>query len=643
VTSTVSLPARIADAHADAGRQLANEALLRCWVRERAVPRPDTDTLVLWFDDVQVSALVLYWSATGLHRFGPPSRFPSRSGRHPDGSGAQVQVDEFLRPEDLAVLMTGNTNPGPGASADPALGASADPAPESSAPISAAQSLASRAAESASRIALHLEVRSSEPAPAVGGSAFLTAEQGLLAGHPFHPAAKSRDGLGAHDTIRFSPELRGSFQLDWFCADPELVAHDSSLGPSAPDLSAFLSSQTPDGGTLVPAHPWQARDLLNRPGVRGLIAAGRLRHLGPLGPEWHPTSSLRTVYRPDRPVMLKLSLGLNITNSKREHLRKELLRGVEAHRLFAGELGARLLAGQPAFRMLTDAAYLAVDGAPGLEVSFRHAPFQPSDYVFCIASLLDLGRGSLRAAAGPPTGSSAADPASSPGAGVPDGYPHELAAHIAAIAISEGRAISAVAADWFARYVINLITPLLWLDAEYGVTLEGHQQNTLVQLDAEGYPVTGWYRDNQGFYYRRSRIAELRALGRDDRLGVDSDSVVEDAVVTERLLYYVGVNNLFGMIGALGGCGAAAETELLGIARTLLAPLGGHEPVDLLLGALKLRCKANLATRAAGLDELVGSLADQSVYVEIDNPFARLPQAGSHRGPSQDPRFAAEV
>jgi siderophore synthetase component len=33
-----------------------------------------------------------------------------------------------------------------------------------------------------------------------------------------------------------------------------------------------------------------------------------------------------------------------------------------------------------------------------------------------------------------------------------------------------------------------------------------------------------------------------------------------------------------------------------------------------------LRCKANLLTRAAGLDELVGELATQSVYVEIPNP-----------------------
>jgi siderophore synthetase component len=44
--------------------------------------------------------------------------------------------------------------------------------------------------------------------------------------------------------------------------------------------------------------------------------------------------------------------------------------------------------------------------------------------------------------------------------------------------------------------------------------------------------------------------------------------------------------------------------------------------VDLLLNAQTLRCKANLRTRAQGLDELVGDLATQSVYVDIRNPFA---------------------
>src|SRR6185312_7857760 len=164
------------------------------------------------------------------------------------------------------------------------------------------------------------------------------------------------------------------------------------------------------------------------------------------------------------------------------------------------------------------------------------------------------------------------------------------------------------------------ILPMLWLDAELGVTLEGHQQNTLIQLDEHGFPGAGWYRDNQGFYYRASRIAELAQLAGEPELGQASSTIVADDVVTERLIYYVGINNLLGLVGALGCAGLADERELLGLAREQLAVLRGHRPTDLLTTAATLRCKGNLLTRAAGLDELVGELATQSVYVEIPNP-----------------------
>jgi siderophore synthetase component len=549
---------------AAAAARLGVESLLRCWIRERRVPRPAAADLVLEIGEATVTVPVRYWSATGWHRFG------------------QAATEQGpITPGELAGLM------------GLAGGAGAEAAAE----------LAGRATESAERVAAHLADRTANPAPpdqeasGVLTTPFLAAEQALLAGHPLHPTPKSRDGLAEP---AYSPELRGGFQLDWFSVDESLIAEDSELGPTAHDLCTFMSGMLPDDGVLVPVHPWQAADLLRRPSVKQLVEAGRLRHRGQAGPRWFATSSLRTVYRPESPVMLKLSLGLNITNSKRENLRKELLRGVEAHRLFAGTAGSRLLSAHPNFRMLTDAAYLAVDGVPGLDVSIRHSPFRPTDYVYCVAALTDLGRGAI----------------------APDGAVHELAAHIRGLAELSGRSAREVAEEWFARYVARLVIPMLWIDAELGVTLEGHQQNTLIQLDEQGYPGAGWYRDNQGFYYRESRIEQLAELAGDPELGRASDTIVPDDVVTERLLYYVGINNLFGVVGALGCAGLAEERDLLRIARDELSVLRGHRPTDLLLDAATLRCKANLLTRAAGLDELVGALATQSVYVEIPNPCA---------------------
>ena len=89
--------------------------------------------------------------------------------------------------------------------------------------------------------------------------------------------------------------------------------------------------------------------------------------------------------------------------------------------------------------------------------------------------------------------------------------------------------------------------------------MEAHRQNTLVTLDALGWPVGGWYRDNQGYYVSRSRGHVLRRRGQPRRAD-----------------------------------------------RRVRRPLG---------------CKANLLTRVDGLDELAGPVESQSVYVEIPNPF----------------------
>ncbi|NEE26808.1 iron transporter, partial [Streptomyces sp. SID7982] len=61
-----------------------------------------------------------------------------------------------------------------------------------------------------------------------------------------------------------------------------------------------------------------------------------------------------------------------------------------------------------------------------------------------------------------------------------------------------------VSAEWFRRYLHHVVRPVLWLDAHGGVALEAHQQNTLVLLDPDGWPVGGRYRDNQGYYFRDS-------------------------------------------------------------------------------------------------------------------------------------------
>lgn len=551
------------------------ESLLRCWTRESDLPRPDGDTLRVAFPASGTALLVPvhYWSATGAHRFGAPVLENAPAGA-PHADAATVAV--------LIGREGGQSGAG---------------------------DLVARVADSVRHTAVFIDQRRRNPADPAEADLFLTAEQSLLLGHPLHPTPKSREGLSESESRRYSPELHGSFPLHWFAVDRSLTATDSAWtegGPATADelLAPHAAGLSlPPGTVAVPVHPWQAADLLHRPQVRALADTGLLHDLGPHGEHWHPTSSIRTVHRPGAQVMLKLSLGVRITNSRRENLRKELHRGVEVHRLLSTGLAERWQREHPGFDIVRDPAWLAVDdpeGAPvmGLDVMLRHNPFGPGDDAACIAGLT----------------------AQRPRPGRP-GMRSRLAEVVSGLAARTGRGANAVSTEWFRRYLHHVVRPVLWLDAHGGVALEAHQQNTLVLLDPDGWPVGGRYRDNQGYYFRDSRRDELEQ--RLPGIGAVSDTFVSDPVTDERFAYYLGINNVLGLIGAFGAQRLADEQELLTVLRRFLtetAELGSPLPAYLLQNR-QLRCKANLLTRLHGLDELVGPVDTQSVYVTIANPL----------------------
>ncbi|MFJ2740148.1 IucA/IucC family protein [Streptomyces sp. NPDC087440] len=567
----------------------AVENLLRCWVRETGLPRPQGSTLRIPLSHTGTSLLVpvRYWSAAGWHRFGMPVLA--------SGPGHAPTVDAVT----LAALLGRETAPEASDSGDTAQSHPSEGA-----------DLVGRVADSVRRTADFLADRRADPGPRGGADLFLTAEQSLLLGHPTHPTPKSREGLSEAEARRYSPELRGSFPLHWMAVDRSVLAQDSAWTErgrtlQAEQLAARLAGdpRLPDGTVPLPLHPWQAREVALRPAVAALLDAGLLHDLGPRGDAWHPTSSVRTVHRPGTAAMLKLSLGVRITNSRRENLRKELHRGVEVHRLLRGGLAEQWHAAHPGFDIVRDPAWLAVDTpdgepVPGLDVVLRHNPFGPDDDAVCIAGLTA--------------------PRPWPGR---TGMHSRLADCVARLASRTGKPAGAVSAEWFLRYLDQVVRPVLWLDGQAGIALEAHQQNTLVLLDQDGWPVGGRYRDNQGYYFRESHRDALEArLG---GVGQQSDTFVSDAVTDERFAYYLGINNILGLIGAFGAQRLADERVLIAALRQFLGKstgLGSALPAQL-LEKPTLRCKANLLTRLHGLDELVGPVDTQSVYVTIANPL----------------------
>ncbi|MGW3357644.1 IucA/IucC family protein [Streptomyces bungoensis] len=591
------------DPHTAAGAA-AVDNLLRCWVRETNLAEPATGTLriPLPSSGTSLTAPVRHWSATGWHRFGPP--------RLTEAPVTAPPVDAVT----LAALLVRET---PAAAAGTAGPTSAIE------PTAAGADLVARVADSVSRTAAFLRDRRAHPAD--GHDLFLSAEQALLLGHPLHPTPKSRGGLTEAEARRYSPELRGSFPLHWLAVAPSLLATDSAWTERgrpvpAPHLTRRLADTAPplpDGYAALPLHPWQAREVRHREAVAALLDAGLLRDLGPLGSSWHPTSSVRTVHRSGAPAMLKLSLGLRITNSRRENLRKELHRGVEVHRLLRSGLSKQWQTAHPGFDIVRDPAWLAVDDpdgrpVPGLDAVIRHNPFTPADDVNCVAGLVSPRP--------PAEADTQAPPHQSP-------WPlrSRLAQLVARLAARTGRSVGAVATEWFLRYLEKVVRPVLWLDSEAGVALEAHQQNTLLLLDHDGWPAGGRYRDNQGYYFRESRRAELDA--RLPGIGERSDTFVSDEVTDERFAYYLALNNVCGLIGAFGSQRLADEQVLLAAFRRFLTGVASGSDAlrtplpGLLLDSPVLRCKANLLTRLHGLDELVGPVDTQSVYVTIANPL----------------------
>ncbi|MHC3474362.1 IucA/IucC family protein [Streptomyces sp. 7R007] len=626
------------------------ENLLRCWLREvrelheqREVqevqesdhPAPENGTLRIPLPASGTTLLVpvRYWSPTGWHRFGLP-----RLANAPEQS---PPVDAVT----LAALLARETTLRAGNSRHPS-----SPPPDTT-------DLVARVADSLRRTVAFLRDRRAHPAD--GPDLFLAAEQALLLGHPLHPTPKSREGISDSEARLYSPELRGSFPLHWLAVAPSVLATDSAWTErgrpvSAPQLTARLAELSvgaridpesgtrpepgadgplalplplPEGHAALPLHPWQLQELRRRPDIGALFDAGLLQDLGPHGVPWHPTSSVRTVHRSGAPAMLKLSLGLRITNSRRENLRKELHRGVEVHRLLRTGLSREWQAAHPCFDIVRDPAWLAVnapDGSPvaGLDVVIRHNPFHPSDDVSCIAGLVSPrprprpGSGQTSTWRRPPSESALQEPTY---------MRSRLAELLTRLAGRTGRPLGAVAAEWFLRYLEQVVRPVLWLDSEAGIALEAHQQNTLVLLDADGWPAGGRYRDNQGYYFRESRHAELDA--RLPGIGEHSDTFVSDEVTDERFAYYLAVNNVLGLVGAFGSQRLADERLLLAAFRRFLAEAASG-PARLrsslpahLLDSPVLRCKANLLTRLHGLDELVGPVDTQSVYVTIANPL----------------------
>lgn len=574
-------------------------ALLSCWLREVPGWRLEADLSAREGAGRIVIALP-HWNArllVGVRRV-------SATFRHELELPALVQIaDGDPRPVGLAQLavLLADALPGSGLRTEPLL---------------------ARVLDSAAAVAGYLEVRAGEIDRLWSAEplTFPDTEQALLLGHMVHPTPKSRGEMGAVERQRFSPETGGRFALRWLAVDRALVRHASALDTPATELAEALLHDDPAvdhaslraardaagaGRVLLPAHPYEADRLAADPRTADLFDTGAVVDLGPWGSPFLPTTSVRTVYRADAPWQLKFSLHVRVTNSMRVTLPKELDRAVESAALERTIVGEWTRAAAPHFTLVQDPAYLTVarDGAvlDGFSVLLRANRWRaggPRD----VSALTTLCQDH------------------------PYGRRSRLGAIVAALAARHGRTEDAVAREWFGRFCDVVVRSLVRLYLDVGLCFEAHQQNTLVELE-DGWPVRGVYRDSQGYFHREAAHGDLVAVV--PGLGEVTESIFPEELADERLVYYLFVNLTLGVVNALGP--SVDESVLLGDLRRVLTEeraRGGRYPatlLDRLLDDDRWPCKANLLTRAHDLDELVGDIATQSVYVALPNPLLGVP------------------
>jgi len=155
---------------------------------------------------------------------------------------------------------------------------------------------------------------------------YAACDAALEEGHPYHPSFKARLGFSMADHQAYGPEAGQVFQLFWLAVARDQVRQvlpadeaafwAAELGADWSELArrrAALPGAAP-GHAIVPLHPWQWAQLKDR-ALAPWLAGGRAMALGPAGPRYRASQSVRTVMNVDDPSRANIKLPLDIMNT----------------------------------------------------------------------------------------------------------------------------------------------------------------------------------------------------------------------------------------------------------------------------------------------------------------------------------------
>jgi siderophore synthetase component len=438
---------------------------------------------------------------------------------------------------------------------------------------------------------------------------FLSSEQSLYFGHPFHPTPKSSEGFTKVDMVKYAPELGASFSLHYFAIstdlnidqwiDPKNIEHEvNHVEQFIPDSVIQLANKKLREKSkryhLLPCHPWQAAYVKQNEEVNKLLTQGEMVDLGQLGSKVYPTSSVRTVWDPEHNYFYKLPLSIKITNYIRVNTVEQIKRTLDAAKVIA-EIKEEVESEK--FGILMEYGYRSVSFSSSskeevmdlFSVLFRESPKEcrKKDTIFVVASLMEVP----------------------PGANEPNLFTQ----------IRQNRSLETIdLADWFSQYMKVTLHQILQVFAYTGVSLEAHAQNSLIVLN-EGIPEKCYIRDLEGISINRN-YAEKRGWV-NTIITNDSHVLYDNEEAWSRLKYYFFVNHLSYVVRTLAKHSKQSEYVYWNIVREELENMKKQSNIealkkyidDLLEGEF-LPAKANLISRFLGQEE-------SPLYVDIPNPI----------------------
>nr|WP_238937640.1 IucA/IucC family protein [Pseudoalteromonas sp. S16_S37] len=440
---------------------------------------------------------------------------------------------------------------------------------------------------------------------------FIEAEQGLLAGHNFHPAAKSRQQLAQDHWAKYSPEFGAKFQLMWLKVSKEvLVGHalgntldhycETLVKQSAPELLDSIDKHY----AVIPMHPWQWQYLQSLSSVQTLVSDKLISELGEHGLAWSATSSVRAICQPQVDFQLKYSLSIKLANSVRTLSVKECKRGLRVFNACQTDTYQQWQAQYPEFVILQEPAWCAL--------SFNGEVIEESIFLFRENQQLQQQSESLVLATL---------------AQLPiDTDHHLLLEQLKRVSANYQVSLDEAAQLWFKDFSTKVILPLCDLQANLGLVCLAHQQNIVIEF-AQGLPSKTFIRDCQGFGFSDLGIEQFSNQCKD--ISGDIEQHWSQAQITRYFPYYVIINSGYAVIAALSQLGFADERtwcqKLHATLSTIIDSAKDQQCLTRILEQSHFECKGNFYCYLTGDNE--NTIEDPAViYFDMANLLAQTQQ-----------------